>query len=53
MAAKSFAIEHLRLRADDELRNELDALGQRWQEIHDAAVVRWGTTDPYPGQWKV
>ena len=53
MALKSFTIEHLRLRAGDELRNELETLGHHWQELHDEAVARWGTTDPYPGHWKV
>jgi transcriptional regulator with XRE-family HTH domain len=53
MALKSFAIEHLALKADDELRNELEALDRCWQDLHDAAVTRWGTNDPFPGKWKV
>jgi hypothetical protein len=33
------------------LSARLKELGNKWQELHKRAFVRWGCADPFPGKW--
>lgn len=33
------------------LAGRLQELDEKWKALHDEAVERWGTEDPFPGRW--
>lgn len=37
----------------NEARQRIKTLGAKKSEITEASIVRWGDTDPFPGQWRV
>jgi len=53
IALASFALHHLPQKAQHDVRPLIDAIGAGRKRLEAEAQSRWGTTDPFPGKWRV
>jgi hypothetical protein len=51
IALMSFITNHLSVKENKDLLNQVVSIGDRREELENLGKKRWGTVDPFPGKW--